>query len=253
MVKKLTLILLGGLLAVSSVMAGTGPQKVEYTPHNFSSTADNFWFSQYKSTNEDEICVFCHTPHGGSLDGPLWNRDLTPNTGYTHYTSDTLSSAVGASNRAVNSESLVCLACHDGSIGIGDNLLNPGGVIPDNDTTKIQIGWNANLAISVPGPQIGASLSNLTSNTDLSDDHPISFSYSAVLADKPGTLNSVASVETAGLVLFGAGENVECSTCHDPHVSYIVDAAFPGADAAYDPFLAIPNTGSSMCLTCHIK
>lgn len=247
MIKKVALICLGVLLTVVSAMAGTGPQKVEYTPHNLSSGADDFWFGMYKATNEDEICVFCHTPHGGSLDGPLWNRDLTPHTGYTHYTSDTLSSTVGASNRVVNPKSLLCLACHDGSIGVGDNLLNTGGVVPDNDTVKVQTGFG------IPGPQLGASLADMASTTDLSDDHPISFSYADVLADKPGTLNPVASVEATGMVLFGAGENVECSTCHDPHVSYIVDAAFPGADADYDPFLAIPNTASGMCLACHIK
>lgn len=259
--KKLTLILLGVLLAAGSAVAGTGPQGVEYTPHNLSSGADDFWYATYKANNEDEICIFCHTPHGGTLSGPLWNRDLTPHSGYTHYSSDTLSTAGGLDNssRTVNDESLLCLACHDGSIGVGDNLLNPGSVTPSNSTTKIQIGWNSDLGLSVPGPQIGSSYDGLrastASNTDLSDDHPISFSYSAVVLDKPGTLNADADDDNyiGGMRLYGVNKNVECATCHDPHVNYFVDGGFPGADADYDPFLAVPNTGSSMCLACHIK
>ncbi len=72
--KKLTLISAATLLLVSSAWAVKGPQGIEYTPHNFSSTGD-FLFAAYASFNEDEICVFCHTPHGGQVDSPLWNRN----------------------------------------------------------------------------------------------------------------------------------------------------------------------------------
>ncbi len=249
--KRSLLIMLLSALLVVPVMAGTGPADVANTPHNLTDNNPDFLLAiTYGSTNEDEICVFCHTPHGGSLDAALWNRDLTSISGagvFTHYTSATLSTAGGlaTTNRAVNPESLVCLSCHDGSISVGDTLFNNGGVTPDNNIVDVQPGFGG------PGPRIGGTIATTNDTGDLSDDHPISFSYSAVFTDKPGTLQTVAYVEgTKGLVLYGANENVECTTCHDPHVSYIT--AY-GGDADYDPFLAIPNTGSDMCLSCHIK
>lgn len=244
--KMMLLVALLGLL-VPSVFAGTGPANIANTVHNLSISAPAT--SPYYSLNEDQICVFCHTPHGGTLDAPLWNRDLSTLAGagkFQHYTSATLSSAVGANNRAVNNESLTCLSCHDGSIGVGDIINASANGTPDTQNFLIQTAASSN-----PGPRIGSSRALLgagsTATFDLRDDHPISFSYSAVLADKPGTLQAVSYVETTQqLVLFGAAENVECATCHDPHVDYI-------SNPQYDPFLAIPNTGSDLCLSCHIK
>lgn len=248
--RRLVLIILLNGLLVLPVLAGTGPQDIAKTPHNLSSTQPDLTLrGLYSASNEDEVCVFCHTPHGGSLDGPLWNRDLTTITGsgkYTHYTSATLSTTVGASNRAVNPESLLCLSCHDGSISIGDKIINTGGVTPNNNIKFVQPGFGGN-----PGPKIGGVYGDTSQTNNLSDDHPISFSYSDVLTDKPGTLQTVTYVEdTKNLVLFGSSETVECSTCHDPHVNYL--SGF-GGDSNYAPFLAIPNTGSAMCLSCHIK
>ncbi|NCO53128.1 MAG: hypothetical protein GW875_13660 [Deltaproteobacteria bacterium] len=238
------------LLGATSVFAGTGPANIANTPHNLSYSgnlyqAPSYWYNA-TTTAEEEICVYCHTPHGGSLDAPLWNRDLTSLQGvgiFQHYASSTLSSTVGASNRAVNAESLTCLSCHDGSIGVGDSLLNnPITGVPTNSVVPVQGGFG------VQGPRIGASNAATGSTGDLRDDHPVSFSYTAAYGDvtNAGDLQLDTDVEAAGLVLFGTGQNVECSTCHDPHVDYMTNVA-------YTPFLAIPNTGSAMCLACHIK
>jgi len=243
------------LFSATLVFAGTGPANIANTPHNlsYSSYPGDFSFTYAAGTlAEEEICVYCHTPHGGSLDAPLWNRDLSSLQGagvFQHYSSNTLSSTVGATNRAVNAESLTCLSCHDGSIGVGDSLLNtPITGVPTNAPTTIQIGFDNN-----PSSKIGTSRAlldggdNVTTG-DLRDDHPVSFSYTAAYGDatNAGDLHLDTDVETAGLTLFGAAQNVECSTCHDPHVDYM-------NNAAYDPFLAIPNAGSAMCLACHIK
>ncbi len=241
--------LMGMLLGGLPALAGTGPAGVAQTPHNLTASNPDVTLQlTYGNHAEDQVCIFCHTPHGGSLDAPLWNRDLSSISGggvYTHYTSATLSGAVGASNRAVNAESLLCLSCHDGSIGVGDNLYNNSGSAPGNNNIFIQPGFGR------PGPRTGGSRANTANTVDLSDDHPISFSYSAVLAAKPGTLQTVLYVEgTRNLVLFGGTERVECSSCHDPHVNF--DSTY-GGDDDYDPFLAIPNTGSGLCLSCHIK
>src|SRR5262245_33297365 len=89
---------------------------VSKTIHNLGSS--NTQNAEYRSGIEDEVCIFCHTPHGGTLDGPLWNRALTSDgNGFTHYASATLSpyfTTVAA--RPVKNESLLCLTCHDGSV-----------------------------------------------------------------------------------------------------------------------------------------
>lgn len=219
------------------------------TRHNLSSTS-TVPFNQYMATNEDEVCVFCHTPHGGTLVAALWNRNL-PVGAFTHYTSATLAPSVGAVGRPVQNESLVCLSCHDGSVAM-NSIINSSGATPDN-TMSMQTMWTG------IGAVIGATNADLTATRDLSDDHPISFSYVDVLGD-PGMgakLHTVGDAETAGVRFFplnvaaAAGtKRVECSSCHDPHINH---ESSTGGNPAYAPFLVMPNTASALCLACHIK
>lgn len=247
------------LLVAGSAFAGTGPSKVSNTPHNLSywgypGQSNGFVYNAL-NIEEDQICVYCHTPHGGTLDAPLWNRDLgalaAAGVTFTHYSSTSMLSPTGGSGRAVGAESLICLSCHDGSVAVGDSVVNPPSATgtPSNNRPTERI-----VAGTRPGPKTGTSLALLGAGSnatgDLTDDHPISMSYSAAQAhaSNAGDLQTVAAVEGTGMRLFGANKNVECATCHDPHVNYR-----DPANAAYDPFLAIPNTGSNMCLACHIK
>jgi len=94
---------------------------------------------------------------------------------------------------------------------------------------------------------------------NLSDDHPISMSYEAVYGEK-GAKNFIdgATAVSKGIRFYGgAARRLECGSCHDPHVAYGYDAekrnaSIPG-DPAYRPFLRVSNTGSRLCLTCHVK
>ena len=71
-----------------------------------------------------EVCVYCHTPHGANsqIDAPLWNR--TVNTGqYQIYDKPrTLNRPIGQPGP----NSLTCLTCHDGTISI-DSIINMPG------------------------------------------------------------------------------------------------------------------------------
>ena len=70
-------------LVVSAPVGGqTG---IRNTRHNLSSGSTN----AVRAANETELCVFCHTPHGGRTDAPLWNRDISGQS-YTPYTSPSL-------------------------------------------------------------------------------------------------------------------------------------------------------------------
>jgi hypothetical protein len=273
--KKITSGLIG-VLALMLVAGGAaeatrGPQGVTYSAHNLSTSADPDW-PTYVSDNETQVCVFCHTPHGGTLDGPLWNRE-NPTTSYTHYNSASLSTYLQglAINRAVSKESLLCLSCHDGSIAINslvnysNSLVNENNepVLPTHNggrSVEIQIMFSPDPDLPPnPGPQIGASRENPDAHGDLSDDHPISFSYSSVYSAKAEEFKTVSAAEINGVRFFGTDNRVECSSCHDPHVMYDQNYTLSdghtvvGADPDYTPFLITPNEGSALCLACHDK
>jgi predicted CXXCH cytochrome family protein len=73
--------------------------------------------------------------------------------------------------------------------------------------------------------------------TDLSDDHPISFEYSAGLASQNGELAMPGTISNQ-LPLDQNGQ-LQCTTCHDPH------------DSPYNKLLRLPSIGSQICVECH--
>ncbi len=247
------------LLFQASAVAVMGPQGVANTAHNLSSQ-DGGTLDYYVSDNEDEICIFCHTPHGGSLDGPLWNRSSPDNTSFTHYTTATLDSISAGATRVLSDESLICMSCHDGAMAI-NHVLNPS----NRTGTQPTIGGMTDVQIvTLPGTiggAIGKSLQDEYATTDLTDDHPISFSYDDVLtfygsSGKTGQLHNVAAAIGSGVRFYGEKNRVECGSCHDPHVNYdsgIPDGNDPTANEDYRPFLITPNIGSALCLACHNK
>ncbi|MBE0641559.1 MAG: hypothetical protein IH599_05945 [Bacteroidales bacterium] len=79
---------------------------------------------------------------------------------------------------------------------------------------------------------------NANLSTDLSDDHPISFLYSAALAAADGELVNPAVLP--GPVRLENGK-VQCISCHDPHTNLFTD------------FLVISSENSSLCMACHQK
>jgi len=245
-----------GVLALMLVAGGAaeatrGPQGVSYTPHNLSATQEDPILSMYKSLNEEQVCIFCHTPHGGNLDGPLWNRESPSATSYTHYNSASLSSYLQSLNvgRAVSKESLLCLSCHDGTIAMNSLVNYSHAGVPEYP----MIGDDPLL---MPTAMFGASTPLI--GTDLSDDHPISFVYASATESRVGTMyNSIEDAEGAGVRFFppnaaDSSKRVECSSCHDPHVVY--DSYWGDiANEDYRPFLITSNVGSALCLACHIK
>ena len=65
--------------------------------------------------------------------------------------------------------------------------------------------------------------------TDLTQQHPVNFTYNAALANAAGLLvpASKTSVDGAGEIPLFQGK-MQCATCHDPHnASGIMTQAFP--------------------------
>ena len=81
--------------------------------------AMNAYRNQYQ-----QVCVYCHTPHGASsaVKAPLWNRTVNAASSYNTYTSASLSQEAVAPGDA----SLTCLSCHDGSLPV-DSIINMPG------------------------------------------------------------------------------------------------------------------------------
>ncbi len=131
----------GGLAAAAVVAVLLGPgralaqwptqvlpaEDVRNTKHNFFLNKD----VAYTTDQTTEVCVFCHTPHGGrpsdsSTAVPLWNRSLPDSTAaYTMYDSPNFDGKPSQTGQPLG-VSLACLSCHDGTIGI-DSLINAPG------------------------------------------------------------------------------------------------------------------------------
>lgn len=240
--------------------------------------------------NYGEVCVYCHTPHGANstIDLPLWNRTFNNNT-YTTY--DTLgTTTITADIAQPGAASLACLSCHDGTLGV-DSVINMPGSGGYNaaqessqnnaflDTWATEFGGNANthLGLSATGgclachsttadPAIGAlatDFSLFAIGTDLTNDHPVGVSLPASLGtdfnaptavrtsiqwfDNDG--DTIPDTDEIRFYDSGTGPRVECASCHDPHG---VSPTGPGGQIN-PSFLRISNTGSAVCLTCHIK
>lgn len=175
-------------------------------------------FSTRNWNNTTELCIVCHTPHNAQTlpDAPLWNHELTTAV-FTLYSSPTFDATdIGQPDAS----SKLCLSCHDGTVA----LENFGG---KTDGTNFIGGSN----------DVG---------TDLSDDHPVSFTYDAALAtadaglwDPTTTASGITSTIDQDL-LFGG--KMQCASCHDVH------------NADNNKYLLVKaNNGSALCLTCHNK
>jgi len=164
-------------------------------------------------------CTFCHAPHSG-LGGvtPLWNQTLSAQT-YTPYTSSTYKQQ-GNTQPTLGVTSSLCLSCHDGTVAIGQSAVY--GKIPVQGTMN---------NMDVLG-------------TNLSGSHP--FSIQLPIKDSPDLVVSLAAqgvtADTTGAIKLVNG-NIECTTCHNPHVQ--------GIDIIAQNFLVRDSSNGQMCLACH--
>lgn len=271
---------LGALLGAEGAIAG-----IANTKHNLGSTGAIVGQNKVSAADTDEICVFCHTPHGAdtTAPAPLWNKRLATGATYTTYAASSTMNAQFATDGiagspSIGSVSLACLSCHDGTQAM-DNVINA----PGSGGYDVTGGGTNGRAWTWSGGGVNAagmltSVANL--GADLSNDHPIGIQYCGggpmvsapaaacndadFRAPTSATIGSqlVFWVDTGtpgtrqknDLTLFnrtfaaGAGPSVECATCHDPHVE-----SGTGTPAAGATFLRIANTGSAVCLACHVK
>lgn len=194
------------------------------------------------SASTPEVCAFCHTPHFANTNvaGPLWNRYVDLGKVYTLYSSSTMDSI--PEHPDAFSPSILCLGCHDGTLGtaivntyVGSDkhdLVNaPGsGGIPDATSWPNCRRCHGEMYGDPPAQWLG---------TDLSNDHPIGMVYPTAAQDPELHVPPSTDQGWFDVPLFSG--RVECSSCHAVH------------DPTITPFLRKPMAGSALCVTCHIK
>jgi cytochrome c553 len=231
--KKLCVVLVTLLLAATPAFA-----VITNSAHDLSGTS-TFTSSgtgtpQYGSSDTDRLCVFCHTPHGALSDAPLWNRnnaDLSGLAANEQYDSSTMNHTPDYTTGDIE----LCMSCHDGDMtralinlnGATSGVLTPLGgrslTIPND--TPANVGGDAAV---------------------FSNDHPVGFTYNPALDTG---LNAIGvfggAIDVPADLLRGTNE-MWCSSCHNVHE--------PGTLVAGNyPFLRMDNSGSALCLICHIK
>ncbi len=214
-----------------------------------------------KAADENQVCIFCHTPHGdpnvGAGQRPfLWNRALSnSDSGYARYSSSSLNLITGVLGQG----SKMCLSCHDGTVAIGQLEVING-----------RLGADVSDVVMIDGT-FATSKSNL--GVDLRNDHPIGFTYNSNLVVDDGELIDPASSEgdhigvpvgsgvaqnNEILVLGGAtaGANQPTATT-GTGISVPLESVISGLgnrdvdNNITRTLISAPGTGSVECTTCH--
>ena len=229
------------------------------------------------TTNTDQVCVFCHTPHGSDSSSPvpLWNKKLPTGTTYNRYSTLNVGSFDGAEAPVSGSISIACLSCHDGGQAMDVVLNKPGaggynGAGSEIDTGAIGTMPGDGIPLSQPIPNLG---------TDLRDDHPISVQFAGGGCDDTTCTTASINDKDFNIPTQGTASNgqtiwwyddgdtfrekdevqfytrtdfdgttvepsVECASCHDVH---------NGTDLPDVQFMRVTTAASAICVTCHIK
>ncbi len=173
-------------------------------------------------------CYYCHAPHNG-LNGaagvsqtPLWNIRLSKVTAYQTYSNTSMVNSPNPSP-PLGTDTTLCLSCHDGTVAGSPGATVTYGIV---SMSRAMSSWDV----------FGKNLTTM---------HPVSFILST------GHLSQFPSAQpqlytspytTANPAVPLIHTNVECTSCHNPHVQNI--------DPTGD-FLVVNNTGSALCYACH--
>lgn len=198
--------------------------------------------------SQGRVCAFCHTPHH-ALAGtqmanymPLWSHEL-PTESYKAY--DTTTLKVGS--ESLKGVTILCMSCHDGVVAVDQHY----GSTPDASHVTTENNW------------LGAAVGkhDAAGRIDLSNDHPVGFSYQSALDTHPGDLNSKdtpfpgSATNTSGTAkkisdVLTNGDFFTCASCHDVHNK---DNVGNSLDTSKNYFLYADQKDSIFCTVCHKK
>ncbi len=185
-----------------------------------------------------EVCIFCHTPHHGSTNAPLWNKGAQSTTYLTYGTTIGGTSA----DTTPGAATLACLSCHDG-VNTFDTIVNwPGksGAGTNAGATTTDMGWrfgmpdgwdgalsldhfdasagspcnlchNEGELFAIAYPEGNPSYS-LDLGTDLRNDHPVSITYTENRASLRPVTTQITSVTMENDVLTVVATTTDSAT-----------------------------------------
>ncbi|MBI4938290.1 MAG: cytochrome c3 family protein [Nitrosomonadales bacterium] len=223
---------------------------------------------------------------------PLWNRTI-PSTTYTTYNSSSMTqpvsqpgpnslSCLSCHDGTVAIDSIINMPTTGGNPGSAN--YNQAQETSQNSTflsswiNSSGINPSAHMTLSSPAGCLlchstegtgalfpsAASFDVFVIGSDLRNDHPVGVRYPAMgpgvdFNATTGTHNNIAYFDGNGnskldpgdirLYNTGQGFEVECASCHDPH-----GVPSNGVGTVNNKaFMRVSNSGSSLCLTCHVK
>lgn len=211
--------------------ASAGP--MANTKHDLSSGSTASIHSSGGSAT-DQLCIFCHTPHNGdpAAGRPLWNHTLTTQdltwTPATTVRGTTLPTSYAGGTLG---GSQACMSCHDGTVAIGQVIYSyaAGGGTTFTLTTPSK----------VTGGKLNSNSSALMDPAAMETNHPVG-------VPQPGVVTGFTAFKAPAAgqaVQYDADGNVQCGSCHNPHLTGTVNNPAP--------FLKKTNAGSAICVTCH--
>jgi len=202
------------LLINANNLGGAG--SIFKSKHNLSVSGEG----SIKSPSETRVCIFCHSSHNASSEGPLWNHKTTSSGQFQTYKRSTMVSSAEQPNGSTK----LCLSCHDGTIAVGA-IRGRSAPIPMKNVTgsgKIPASRKSHIG------------------TDLRGTHPVSVKFDQRVAlTKSGLKWPISDPEQA----VGTDHNgyVQCTSCHDPH---------DDSKSEKYPFWK-KSTFSEVCKACH--
>jgi hypothetical protein len=261
-----------------AVQAQTG---IRNSAHDLSNSSGTATLKNQEATH-NQICLYCHTPHKAVSTQLLWNHSPTAQVSWS-WGNDLDGNAMTKSSAGTNlptslrGASKRCLACHDGSVAIGD-MSNIGGGFGGVLTGFANVAGHTD----AEGKLVNAAYL-LGGAGSLGGNHPISIPYagqtgyngvdSAVPASEvgPSVLGGFYNVVTGAACTSATGActsapatdgrdgaavnlvpgspggttnlGVECTSCHEPHNRH-----------GYHAFTRVDvENASGLCRSCHNK
>lgn len=268
-------------LCAGSAQAGSVPGSgIMNSLHDLSTDDGGYPTGGFDGDKLGRACIYCHAPHHTQKPGvtndqrseytPLWNRPFTQASSFVMYSNGN-NPGTGSHNSQAMSDflandiknpgavSMLCLSCHDGTVGLnvyGSSQMSDASYNPVTNNYAQGTGSIGFADYSNPAPAgatyLGAGTEyNIggvanSSVVNLSNHHPIGFDYTFAEAND----HEIATIDTE----FGAtgvtiadvlyGDMMECVTCHDVHNS----TAGMG-----EKFLWVTDENNEFCCTCHLK
>ncbi|QNN24254.1 hypothetical protein HED60_18910 [Planctomycetales bacterium ZRK34] len=121
---------------------------------------------------------------------------------------------------------------------------------PTMDATVGQVDGASKLCLSCHDGTQGYVYPSLVIS-DLAHSHPLSFVYDTALATADGELNDPSTLEPGVL---DANSKMQCTSCHDVHVSYVARPylRWPYENTVDDSGIPSLNN-AAFCRKCHMK